>query len=432
MKDGIRTVLIIHDELKDRRTLCLSSFLQFCGIWTDSISDSRREEIGELLDGRYDLALYLLEKEQPLELDPVWEDSVTLIDYGEPEQVTDAVCRATIEKCLEMMQESHDKMEQCDIKILEKLSEIYIDEHLRIYDYNGRYYFYSEKSSEEAYNSYWKAYQELTNISPEEGNSGFVEYAKAYCIKCMHQLALPMKWVQRFDVSKVIETLQELVSNDKRFVSCWYLMGQLSVGERTTYLKFPAINYYQKCVSEMRQGRRPIIGIEKVYYAMGNYWEKVRKQWNRAIVNYEEAQAADRYSFRAIYKMGIYKEEEKRNYKGALNDYGRILDILREKQEADYMQPIEAEYIFKTLFRMLCIYMELSEDDQVKATYQQLLNLKEHHDRNKFYLEFYGSSGNAAEGFHELTKNRILLDKAKIKMRNYENGNRKKINYDIR
>lgn len=429
MKNGIRTVLIIHDELKDRRTLCLSSFLEFCGIWTDEISDSCGEEIVELLDGRYDLSLYLWETEQSMEPDPSWRESVVAINYGDVEQVKDGVCLKTIDKCLEMMEECYDEKDSCDIKTLKKLSEIYLSEQLRIYDYNGKYYFYSKESSQKAYQCYSEAYQKLDDILLNGLNESFIEYAKAYCIKCMHQLALAMKWIQRYDVPRVIETLKDITDNDKKFVSCWYLMGQLSAGERTTYLKFPAVNYYQKCVNEMCQTGRPIIGIEKVYYAMGGYWEKVRRKWNRAIVDYKKAYAANRSSFRALYKIGVYKQETECNYKEALNDYRKILDILNRKTEADYLQPIEAEYIFKTLIRMLDIYMELSEDTQVQAVYQQLKDLNERHKNNRFYPEFYGLTEEAA-GFRRLTQERISLKKAEIKVHNYYNGNRKSLNYN--
>lgn len=418
MPQQMKTVLIIHDELKTRKALCLSTFFWFCGIWVDQIEADRSRKIEKILDG-YDVVLNLWEEEKEIPQTRSWKEPVVLIDFRkmDAEKEKDS-CEDIINYCLDAVLQAKNWTEDIDFKTMRVLSQIYQQESLRIFDYNGRYYFYDEKLADKSYAHYSSAYGKLKHLNENGLNERMLLYAKAYCIKCMNSLDLLKNNVLAYKVPKVIDALEKAMEGGECPPSYSFLMGQLLLGMEERASRFPAIKYFERCRYEMKKTGNHVLGFGKLYYAMGNYWEKVREQRNQALEAYRCAYEEDDCAFRAVYKLAVYDES---NFEEAEFLYRRILHILENRRLNDCLQPLETEYVYKTLFRLENLYIRNDKRSGVRECCSSIEELYRNHcEKSRFYDEFFDDP-ESGKNARKLTGSRIQPRQARIKMNNYFN-----------
>ena len=417
MAQKMKTILIIHDELKARKALCLSTFFSFCGIWVDQIGADRSRTAEKILDG-YDVVLNLWEEETDVPQKRSWKEPVVLVDFRRMDGGKGAEnCENVINYCLDTVLRDKNWTEDSDFSTMRALSRIYQEESLRIFDYNGRYYFYDKELSDKTYTHYKSTYKKLNLLNPEGMNELMLLYAKAYCIKCMNNLDLLNENVLAYDALKVISAMEEKMEGKDCSPSYSFLMGQLLLNMEELSARFPAVRYFNQCRYEMRKTGNHMLGFGKVYYAIGSYWEKVREQVGRALDAYNYAYEEDDCAFRAIYKLAMYELD----FEEAEFLYRRILRILENKRLNNCLQPMETEYVYKTLFRLESLYIKNDKRAGVQECCEKIKELYQNHrSRSQFYDEFYDDPESGATA-RELTGKRILPRQPKIKMNNYFN-----------
>lgn len=417
MKSTIKTILIIYDELKAKRTLCLSTFFGFCGIWVDQI-ESHRGKTAEKLQHGYDVVLNLWEEEKEIPQEKAWKYPVVLVDFRKSGiETSKESCADIINYCLDRILQTLEWQEDTDIRTMRKLSIIYQEESLRIYDYNGRYYFYDKEVSAQSYEHYMNAYRRLNGLESAEYNELRILYAKAYCIKCMNSLDSLLGNVLAYNVPKVVSTMVDAIKGEDCSPAYSFLMGQLVLTMESRAERFGANLFFEEALYQMKKSGYPLLGVAKIYYALGNYWEKVREQKDRAIEAYTDSYKNDDFSFRAIYKLARYETDADE----AELLYRKILRILDTKEKENYLQPMEAEYVFKALSGLEELYIRRNNNAGVWECCNMIEKLYvENGQNNRFYSEFYGNSDGARRAC-ELTMNRIQSRPARVKMNNYFN-----------
>lgn len=418
MDGTIKTILIIHDERKARRALCLSTFFGFCGIWVDQIGANQSQIIGNALN-TYDLVLNLWEGQGDIPEERSWKFPVVLVDYGKV--ISDGnseKCETVIQHCLESILSVGEWQEDTDFLTMRKLSAIYQEENLRIFDYNGRYYFYDDTLAKDSYIHYKNAYTKINQLDSEEGlNKLMILFARAYCIKCMNNLDILKGNVLAYNVPRVIAALEEAMAEKEYSPAYSFLMGQLLLTMYERADRFPAVKYFERCRYEMKKSGGQFLGFGKLYYTTGNYWEKVREQRDRALEAYRLAYESDPMAFRAVYKLAFHEQDIEK----AESLYREILHILENKKQENCLQPMETEYVFKSLSKLEDLYIESNNGRGVRECCEEIESLyRNQKEGNLFYKEFYDQQ-KSADRACELTSGRITPWRAKEKMENYLN-----------
>ncbi len=96
--------------------------------------------------------------------------------------------------------------------------------------------------------------------------------------------------------------------------------------------------------------------IEKkseILYEMGNIYEKIYGDTQRALICYREAYEIDTSHFRALYKLA-FENEKQHNWIQALKQYQNILLLLEESN--NMITIYEILYLYKVKIRILAIY----------------------------------------------------------------------------
>lgn len=88
-------------------------------------------------------------------------------------------------------------------------------------------------------------------------------------------------------------------------------------------------------------------------YRMGKYFEVIRQDDEFAESYYSHAFHVDPHNYRAIFKLAMY-QKKRNSWREALKLWDLILDLLKEKETSQSLQPIECAYLYKT-------YMNIGE-----------------------------------------------------------------------
>ena len=130
------------------------------------------------------------------------------------------------------------------------------------------------------------------------------------------------------------------------------------------------------------------------------------------------------YGSFCYYRLGRYYEKIEKNCY-----YRRICEILKEKEQMNYLQEKEYEYLYKTFFRIAEILREARRYSEAIEYYQKIIELNKKLDLpNQLYEEIYGAD---AKERQDATKKRLGLSKVYERLINvYKNtGNEDKISW---
>ncbi len=94
--------------------------------------------------------------------------------------------------------------------------------------------------------------------------------------------------------------------------------------------------------------------------------------------------------FRNLFKLAICARDREENAE-ALRLFEECVDLLRLKQEIDFLDPLELEYLFKTYTQECYIYYKIKQHRKALKRGEQALGIwKEGIFRSRFFDVFYG------------------------------------------
>lgn len=399
-KYPVRTVRIVHDELRGDEYRLLAGYFRLIGIF---VCECTADEVSEA-DSEYDAVLKISENADQWTssdkdsnvFDGPW---LSLRTSGDEQKKYLSDMLETVffqsENILEMEKDS-----------LCKIMNIYIDHSLLKYIYSMNYFYKVETVINGSFPELAKSYNDLTIWEQGQGEqSKYSLYARIDMARILNELCSMSDRERPFDTAKLVAGTQKIMEWDSEYYNVYVLNGFLCDIDIRYHADVPF--YYQKALDKI--AGKPYASY--VYYRLGRYYEKSLQDMKKALEQYRMAYEANNRHYRSIYKIALACKEE-RDYEGACAWYKRIEDILYKKKEKNYLQPIEYEYLFKTFSNMGDIYkMYLSSFYRAAECFEKGIEVVENLDngKNDFFDSMYG------EDCSEYRKNTLKrLNKKKL------------------
>lgn len=185
--DSFREILITYRENQERPYICLQNFLALCGA---VVVGKRIRGDFELLDtGIFSLCILFNDYNNPTNL-KIGENVITLYLNSFSEQDNNESCKDLLVQLIERLEDKN-----LDAKVMgfyKWFIDVYLENSLRIHEYNCQCFFYDEKLMYVAYSSYHKTEQRLFVKQQNEYSENIQEipsaltYARCYCIWRMY------------------------------------------------------------------------------------------------------------------------------------------------------------------------------------------------------------------------------------------------------
>ena len=304
---------------------------------------------------------------------------------------------------LEQIRDSlYQEEETDDIEQLRKIAEIYV-EHELMRTRNSYVYLYDKKSVvEEGQKNLLRAFTKLFEYKKEINEpSQFLTYFEMDLMRSINETCDFLSQVPIFDAEKMIDGLMK-VQKEYSFVSNMYIL-QGMIAESQKRLERDAAEWYKRGIEAV--GEYPYASYG--YYRLGRVYER-RNNWSEAINYYKKSCDINSKEYRSWYKIAMYEAKEENKIDEAIKDYGQICSILKEKEQSNYLQEKEYEYLYKAYFRMAELYAQSGQKKLAVEKYNKVVELNSKlSESNEMYEQLYGTEN--AKKLRDFTKERLKL-----------------------
>lgn len=416
MQNEVRAVLIVH-EMKDTKTyINFSQFFQMIGIFAEECRSMNSQLVNKLYND-FDMYLFIDENKtgsirELLEFECNQSARLVTINLQDSEDDTEE-----LSKLLKLLKEEKI-IEEKTYRIWWKLAKIYIQEKICYHDYNTEYYFYDKRIVKEAYMAFSKVNDSLYKYLSESQNlqintKKYILLARGYCIRRTHQLAEVINCRKIYATEMILDEIEKILEVDETFSYAYLLMGYLAATD--DMLKYKANKYYERCL----QGIEKKSYSSKIWYRLGNFYEKIKKDWSKAIIYYSKAIATNQDNFRALYKEGYYINNLVDSQNKEIKIFQEIEEYLNQFVDNNYLQPLELEYLFKVDYLCAEIFSRNNQTLKEAYIYYEKIEkiVKNPYEENKFFISFYKEE--AEDFFHRsivrLPTHRVSLKKEQMR-----------------
>ncbi len=296
----------------------------------------------------------------------------------------------------------YQEEETDDIEQLRKIAEIYV-EHELMRTRNSYVYLYDNKNVvEEGQKNLLRAFTKLSKYKEEINEpSYFLTYFEMDLMRSINETCDFLSQVPIFDAEKMCSGLME-VQKEYSFVSNMYIL-QGMIAESQKRLERDAAEWYKRGIEAV--GEHPYASYG--YYRLGRAYER-RNNWSEAIEHYRKSCKINSREYRSWYKIAMYEAKEENKTEEAINAYERICNILKKKEENNYLQEKEYEYLYKAYFRMAELHAQSGRKRSAVENYNKVVELNSKlSESNEMYEQLYGTGD--AKKFRGFTKERLKL-----------------------
>lgn len=400
MLDSIK---IVHDRLTGGEYRFLSDFFRFIGVF---VFDCVMEESQVPTD--YSAVIIIEKNISPKDLENLKSNYPNAVSLEEPfsretprlawltSLLYELIKKDNVDNQLERQREINDIVEAASI----------FDDCDLMKERNSYAYLYTNRDLvENARVAFLNAYERAANYNNQKNGeiSRYFFFFRMEIIRCVNETCRFLQKHNFFDTKAVLNYIQDYITRYFEHSNFDILMGMLCELDKQ-YVTDAGRYFYRASegVSTKAYG-------SFCYYKLGRYYEKIEGNWERAIGYYQKAYQLNSKSYRILYKIGMYYEVKKEPQR-ALDNYKRICEILRDKEERNYLQEKEYEYLYKTYFRMGEISREAKHYGEAIRDYYAIIELNKKLDMpNKIYEEIYGIENEKEH--REATKKRLGLNK---------------------
>lgn len=330
----MKLIRILHHLFQDIEYIYLCEFFKLCGVYVQEYIIE--EEIAILKFRDYSCSIYVMgEDEEESEIPDDYVPFPAFPGGMLPDKRTrESYVNRTIRQILQLGEGDN---------LLIKLYRIYDRYNLMYCNYDLRYFYKSIKGDLTGFlTKYTKAVEEVLEL-PMNRNSSFALFFRVNCARKANEIRNFLGMVRVYSSKEMIFDLLEYAKEHPECRNAYVLAGVIA--ERDAEISGNAILYYSK-------------GLESdwdydsdIYYRMGRFYEKNRKNYPQALEYYKSSRSVDPTNYRAAYKEA-FLNELKKNYDYSFDIYLKIGEQLEQKRKKNYIQPIEMEYLLKCYVRM--------------------------------------------------------------------------------
>lgn len=267
--------------------------------------------------------------------------------------------------------------------------DIYVENNIMLHSLSLQYY--PKRASfavGEAEKVFVSCYYEIGKYIEEQELSQIdyhTEYAHLWCAVKANNACKFQKQELDFSIPDLEQKCMSLVDRYPDFNNAQVLLGLLYAND-------------EKHISDSIYRFENVLKLEEIhsYTASIAYWlgkgnEAYKANQEQAEIRYNQAYNLN-HSYRSYYKIA-FMEKKKGNYVDAFNKYEKLVERLLKK---GIMDPIEAEYVYKSLHHMVDIAYKYMENCQQKVILagKKALEFRKSLDTNAHFLyhDLYGQN----------------------------------------
>lgn len=391
----IGAVKIVHDELCGGEYRLLADFFRMVGSYVCNCELKPEEG-----SASFDVVILVKKNLEDQIIQNFKEKYETVIELDAIESMNDdTVKKGYLAKCLsEICDKKKQKWDNTvtlekEIEILKNISELYVEHGLMQARCSAFYLFKYEDIVREAQKQYVDAYIAMIDMHDtmiDGVASKYFSFAKLNIAKWLNETCHFLNQSFLLDTKKMMDGAAKLRGQNPSFSNVYILQGLIV--EMEPKYRWDAEGYYKNAI--MSIGDKPFANY--VYYLMGRFCERIKGDWNEAKEYYEKSVEANKYEYRAIYKLAMYHENNG-NYDIAVDKYGFIRNILQKKIRTNYLQQKEYEYYYKSSYNLGMIYEKQGRDAEAIEVYKDIIDMTEgilsYEMPNQLYEEIFAGKG---------------------------------------
>lgn len=270
-------------------------------------------------------------------------------------------------------------------------------------------------------------HRQISSISCGKNGKEYIVYAKNDIARHINTMCGRNDVELFFDTRELVKEIQKEIIDKGIFGNAYLLQGMIT--QLDNRFMSDASIYYQRAAETM-----PERGYTHyIYYRIGVMAEKAGNIRN-AIENYLKAFQINNKAYRSLYKIAkLYAEMGE--YAKGIEFYKKIITLLSNKYEHNYLQRKEYDYIYKSYQSISDIWMNALGDSREAINYLEELNKafdKPSHS-NMIYEQIYGENARRflditvrslpkREIFYALAKAYMNIGNYEMADQNWENG----------
>ena len=356
-----QSIQIIHDEFQGGEYRLLADFFRMVGFFV--VNQTVRRSTASLtlsLRHKHDCTI-ILDSED-------WENddylrrlfaNVVILRPVPEESYSERWKKRYLLDCLDVLSREAESIIHDDEEyaILQRAAIVYADCDLLRYRLAINSFFFRTEIMKESVGAFDEA---LTRFNDHSGESYFRpdmlserahfrhEYFRLTLMRFINESCNLSKKRLVFDTEDCVDFLNDKFQGYKSG-AIFLLQGLICSADPEQ--RFYSGEYYDKAVQIMEDS--PQAGF--CNYQLGRYMEKVMQSWRYAEEYYRRAYELRPTDIKAIYKMAILSKLKRDSYQ-AIGYFNEILSLLKGKEERNYLEPKEYEYLFKAYHGLYLIY----------------------------------------------------------------------------
>lgn len=188
----------------------------------------------------------------------------------------------------------------------------------------------------------------------------------------------------------MLEQLDTIIREYPDFIRASYLAGHICAADGQHLRK--AEQYYKQAIYSMHTLYPDDAEESFLWYRLGRYFEKKRKDLEKAEICYTESYNRDTMWFRVLFKMALFKKRHQREIE-TIDLCNQIIAAILNGYDMEELTPKKQIYSFKCFRLMGEVFSELGRYDLAERSYLRAIQLSET-DNN-----YYNDLLSAASGY---------------------------------
>lgn len=420
----MKHIIILYKRFESHILELFAGFFRFCGIYVlEYVLEDVWHIKGNEIISKSDFALALNADDHDKSLLEGFEDRLILlkcksVDFNIKEEKKSF--SILLMDLLERMKKKG--FDNFDSEIMGELIRQYVDKELMYDNFQIRLLFDKCRLGDMVKN-FSEAVEAVSKDMLEN-----CRYAFYFSFECKRKANIACRIGERsrkYSSEAVFCEIRKYLKEHPDYTELYALCGMFA-DEDINYVT-DAEYYYERALSptdseQYKVDDERILGYN--YYRLARYYEKVRKNNEKATWYYWKAYEADRTNYRFTYKVAfMYELEEK--WERAEAYYRKILDEMEPYFEKNYLQPSQCEYAFKVYFRLMLIYK--SRMGQLRLADwmgNRAVDLNGKIADNLFFEAFYRTE-EEVQTFKGLMKKRLQVESVKEQLEDIKLLNRR-------
>lgn len=376
-----QTVRLFRKKADNLEALVLLEFFKFIGcLVTDFIIEERRK-FPEISPQNYDLNIILNLEEEELQS--------CCKKFGKGVRIKGNTLDEIFNGILKI------KKPELNSELMKGIIEIFKDKKLPAVLYNlgnmkfvHEYYPQEEKwekvakireeAFQKSYDTVLECYNKLEKLRettrPQEMEVYF-EYAVLNMKYTINQILYLWKDTLAFDVKALCTIAEKIRQAAPDFVRLEYLTGFICIHDNRYWID--GETYFMYALQKTAKKQVPEELMDFLYYQLGRFCEKIRKNIELSDAIYEKAYSETRVPFfRALYKK-IKEQERKEDWNSVIDLCNKMIRLILNGYKREELMPKEQLYIYKTYMMLGLAFYKLGKFNLSIMSYKNAVEMAE-------------------------------------------------------